>query len=843
MVIFLILVLIALVIALLIKINQNRVDLQIEIRKLSFKIDDLKKEVDQKLSNISLRENRKLREKETVIETVNPIEKSEITEKKMTSDSSMESISLKVVENEKKIENTIEEKQQSAVVFEVSNKETILEKASKPIIFEPKKSWYESFKEKNPDLEKFIGENLISKLGILILVLGISFFVKYAIDKDWINETARVGIGILAGGIVMALAHKLRKNFAAFSSVFVAGAVSIFYFTIGIAFHDYELFNQTVAFVIMVVITIFSALVSVSYNRKELAILTLIGGFAVPFMVSTGSGNYQVLFSYIAILNVGMLIISYFKKWNIVTLLAFIFTTIIYSVWFRNEFILNETPYLGALIFATIMYIIFSVATVINNVRNNGTFSKIEYIIMLANTFFYFGIGATIFTNWHTDFKGMFAISLAIYNLIFSLVLYKKIGVKKDAIFFLLGLALTFITLTIPFQFNGNYITLFWACEAVLLLWLSQKSKITTFRIGSIVVQFLMLVSLFMDWGQNYSYIHQIDSYPFLNKIFITGVVSIVSFLVIYFLLKKETEPTKFYFITIPVKPFRQTELIILLFTSYLVGMLEVAFQVNQYFENDASILSYTVVYHFIFTTVLIYFLFKTNNKLSEYIALLIAGINILLYLVKFHRLTYQEIINNLYYNFDSNSAFIGHYVIVICVLFILYLLVKNRKKNAISSVLNNKLSIWFFAFFLTFVLSNEIMVHALISSVDSLKSAVLSIDPDYYDVYYSYVNILSTVKKQVVKIGFPILWGLLSFVFLIIGIKKENKQLRIVALTLLGLTILKLFIFDINVSGPGRIVAFILLGILILIISFVYQKLNKKANIENQKNNHEKNS
>ena len=108
----------------------------------------------------------------------------------------------------------------------------------------PKKSLWEKFKEKNPDLEKFVGENLINKLGVLILVLGISYFVKYAIDKDWINEPARVGIGVLCGFVVMLIANKLRKKYAAFSSVLVAGAISIFYFTIAIAFHEYQLFNQ-----------------------------------------------------------------------------------------------------------------------------------------------------------------------------------------------------------------------------------------------------------------------------------------------------------------------------------------------------------------------------------------------------------------------------------------------------------------------------------------------------------------------------------------------------------------------------------------------------------------------
>ncbi len=93
-----------------------------------------------------------------------------------------------------------------------------------------------------------------------------------------------------------------------------------------------------------------------------------------------------------------------------------------------------------------------------------------------------------------------------------------------------------------------------------------------------------------------------------------------------------------------------------------------------------------------------------------------------------------------------------------------------------------------------------------------------------------SFINSeFNAVKRQIIKIGYPILWGVLSFVFLIIGIKRQWKQLRIIALSLLGITIIKLFVYDINnVSETGKIIAFILLGVLILVISFVYQKIKK---------------
>ena len=183
-----------------------------------------------------------------------------------------------------------------------------------------------SFFERNPDLEKFIGENLISKIGIGILVLAIGYFVKFAIDNDWINETGRVAIGLACGGILVGLAHKLRKNYKAFSSVLVGGGIAVFYFTIALAYHQFHLFGQTSAFVIMLLITGLAVALSLWYNREEVAIIALVGGFASPFMVSNGSGNYKTLFIYLILLNTGLLIIAYNKAWRLLNLLAFVFT-------------------------------------------------------------------------------------------------------------------------------------------------------------------------------------------------------------------------------------------------------------------------------------------------------------------------------------------------------------------------------------------------------------------------------------------------------------------------------------------------------------------------------------
>src|SRR5690606_38982236 len=123
----------------------------------------------------------------------------------------------------------------------------------------------------------------------------------------------------------------------------------------------------------------------------------------------------------------------------------------------------------------------------------------------------------------------------------------------------------------------------------------------------------------------------------------------------------------------------------------------------------------------------------------------------------------------------------------------------------------------WFIAFFIVYACSAEVNIGFLFGTSD-------------WEAYFE-------MKNFVIKVIFPILWGILSFVFLIFGIRREMKPVRIIALTLLGLTILKLFIYDIrDVSETGKIIAFMLLGVLILIISFVYQKIKTLIVDNNEK-------
>jgi len=168
-------------------------------------------------------------------------------------------------------------------------------------------------------------------------------------------------------------------------------------------------------------------------------------------------------------------------------------------------------------------------------------------------------------------------------------------------------------------------------------------------------------------------------------------------------------------------------------------------------------------------------------------------------------------ILRDAYLESDSPIGyFMYHYlniVLVTSILFFVYSIIKT--KSGIHSVLMN-IYYWFMAFIFIFMATSELDHIAVISFYD----------PD---------SCTCIIFNNTIRIGYPVLWGIASFIIMIIGMNKKIRMLRIISLSVFFITLVKLFTYDIvNISAAGKIIAFILLGILLLTISFLYQKLKK---------------
>ena len=415
--------------------------------------------------------------------------------------------------NESEIQQEKNEKEfQDKINYDSDTKdkeENFFNKVTTSLLNEVKKDW-----------EKFIGENLISKIGILIIIIGVAIGGKYAIDNQLISPAARIIIGTLIGLGLEVFSIKLKNNYKNFSAVLSGGSLAILYFMIYFAYDFYALIPMPLAFLLMVIVTGYTIHSAWKYDNEIIAILGQIGAYVVPFLLSSGNGNTEVLLAYIAIINIGVMIVSSKKYWKIVLALAFFASWSILAFSYRATEITTSAQAWTMLLFMLMYFLTFYAAFVLYKVCKCQFFKHFDITYILTNSFFFFGLGYNLmmYQPELTPYIELFALFNACIHFIVALVLYKKQLVDKNLRLLITGVGLLFVTLAIAICFTGHWITLFWMLEMTLLFALGRIKKQYFYERMSYPILLLAIVSLLADWGNP----HGTDFGPlnFLAEIF-----------------------------------------------------------------------------------------------------------------------------------------------------------------------------------------------------------------------------------------------------------------------------------------------------------------------------------
>lgn len=636
--------------------------------------------------------------------------------------------------------------------------------------------------------EKYIGENLFGKIGILILVVGVGLFVKYAIDKDWINEVFRTVLGFLVGGGLLLISGKLKKTYRAFSSLLAGGAFAVFYVTVAMAYHYYGLFNQAAAFVILVVLTIGMSVLSVLYNRRELAIIALVGGFISPFLVSNGMGSYLVLFIYLTILNLGMFGLSLYKKWGELPVVCFVASYLIlfgYS-WSADLEIASNTQLVHLLLFVTLFYLVF-LLPIVSLIRSDSR--KINQLLMAVVVlnnflFLFFSIWFLREIRPEQDIKGAFTLFIAAVNAVIAFVLNRRKTEGGLLPSVLIGLALTFLSITVPIQLDGTFITLLWASEMVIVLWLFIKWRIPVYEYFVAILFFLTNVSYWMDIEATLG----AETRPslFVNGMFATGVFVGLAFLAVAWFLFREKE----LFGTTSVlkySPFNAISLLDGCAVLYTAFMIEFARNVDDWYLSQGLMLSFTAAALFIMLLVM-----RKRFPVERYYRLYAFSLFIPV-------VWYMAVILLSRYIMWTDLETLEWLTVAIIVAHI-YLLARE----------------YYAVFNYRSIAANRMTGYISILSTVLLVLAVRSL-----------LCQLSLADEM--NAGFSISLAIAGFVEMAIGMRLHLKSLRMISLATFGLVLLKLVLVDLWLLPTiGKIVIFIILGVILLLLSFLYQKLKK---------------
>jgi uncharacterized membrane protein len=321
------------------------------------------------------------------------------------------------------------------------------------------------------DLESLIAGRWFNRIGIVALLIAVSYFLKFAFDNNWIGPSGRVAIGALLGALMLPWSQwLLGKGYTYFSEGIAALGEATLFLSVWAGCQYYTLYSRDVGFVAMIAITGVMAAVAIGRDSQRIAVLSLLGGLLTPVLASSGKDQQVVLFTYLILLGGGALVIASKKDWKWLAPIAFVGTQIYFWGWY-SAFFHSTSPLERTVLFATLFYLLYSVLPIAKALRGVST-GELDVAMILLNSFAY--SVALFILMWPNDKWPLTLLFLALaagHVAIARLLPVAAGGASALARWLFAGLALTFLTLAIPIRLEGNWITLSFSVEGAILVW------------------------------------------------------------------------------------------------------------------------------------------------------------------------------------------------------------------------------------------------------------------------------------------------------------------------------------------------------------------------------------
>jgi uncharacterized membrane protein len=323
------------------------------------------------------------------------------------------------------------------------------------------------------------GGNPLARIGIVILFFGATFLAKYAAEHSLFPIELRfiaLAIGALA---LLVVGWRLRGKREGYAQLLQGGGVAGLYLTVFAATRLYQLLPMSFALVLLIAVAVASAILAVAQNSLALAVIGTAGGFLAPILVSTGSGNYVALFTYYAVLNLGVFTIAWFRTWRVLNVIGFVFTFTITALWRGNGY--QRADLFATDAFLILFFLMYVAVSILNCLRQSPNLKGyVSGSLVFGLPVVAFALHASLMS--HIEYAVAWsAVIVAACYLALAWTLFRC---RHDTFHLLVeafaALGVIFASLAIPLAFDATTTAAMWAIEGAGLLWLgiSQERKL-----------------------------------------------------------------------------------------------------------------------------------------------------------------------------------------------------------------------------------------------------------------------------------------------------------------------------------------------------------------------------
>jgi len=340
-------------------------------------------------------------------------------------------------------------------------------------------------------LEQRIGARWATWVGIVVILVAAALFLKWAFDNEYLGPAARVGVGVV-GGLLMLVSGLLlhrRQDVPYLSEGLAGGGLGCLYLSLFAAHALYGLIGPAAAFTSMFAVTLLGTLVAVLSGRLSTAVLAVLGGLLTPVLLRVERPDERNLLAYLLVLDALVLLVARFRTWPALTQLA----------WGGSALLLLPTLWgapqaphpLARLLLLSALFLVFLVSPLFRERATGHRSEPIDLMLVVANAAGYFW--AVYFTLEATrpGLEAPWAVGLAVLYRLVSSDYGARVSADPVPVLVHEGVSWTFLTLAIPLALDVQWITLAWAVEGVMLLWLASRVPISVAAWGGLVALLL----------------------------------------------------------------------------------------------------------------------------------------------------------------------------------------------------------------------------------------------------------------------------------------------------------------------------------------------------------------